>query len=1174
MKKALYLLVLFPILAIGQTHTENFTKTITYKQPTTVSIANPTVDEAMVEINYFDGLGRPIQKVVNQQSSTGKNIVTHMEYDEFGRQVKEFMPFVGTDGTLDFNSSAGTDVINFYRSGTAFQTGNPDFEHSDYPYSQKELETSPLNRMYKQAAPGQDWILGSGHEMKMDYLTNTEIASEKVKYYRANAVWNATTEMYDASFPNASGALFYKENELYKTVTKNENWTSGNNNTTEEFKDKEGRMVLKRTYDAGNAFNTYYIYDQYGNLSFVLPPLASGIITTLKLTDVCYQYKYDYRNRLVAKKLPGKQWEYTVYNKLDMPVATGPAYSPWGGTAQGWMITKYDVFGRIVYTGWYNGDAVTALKRKEMAQNHSLTGAAIFEERTTNTTIDGVIVNYSNLVFPTINYKLLTINYYDSYNYPRSPSSIPTIVESQRVADKVKGMGTGSWVRFLDSAANTTAETTYTLFDDLKYTPISSYTQNHLGGFTQMDTNMDFSGKTIYSITKHKRTNSGTVPLLTLRDDYTYSSQDRLLTQFHTINTGTPQLIVQNSYDELGMLIGKNVGRTVANPLQKVNYNYNIRGWLKGINDTGNIFKPGDPTDLFAFRLTYNEPVAGTALYNGNISETFWKTNSDNTLRKYNYTYDNLNRLKDATYTKPGVSIANSYRENIFYDNNGNITFLWRNGNQDSNSANTNMIDDLIYTYKGNQLMKVLDRSNSPQGFDDDSIFEIDLLDDYSYDDNGNMTKDENKGISLITYNHLNLPTTINFDGVSKIEYRYNAKGQKLEKKVTSWEFSGIKVYKTEYLNGFQYKDNVLLFFPHAEGYVNNTLVSGTNTYNYVFNYTDHLGNIRLSYAQDPTNPTLLKTLEENHYYPFGLKHTNYNSDRRRFEVVEAVLRIFATPPSVRMPYQYKYNGKEYQDELGLNEYDYGARNYDPALGRFMNIDPLAETSRRYSPYAYALNNPVYFIDVDGMSAGIGGQEANPKDRLTYEGGHWSDSVRGINPDEETGESKNEVNNNSNNLESVVNDENKNKNENTISNGDCPDCPKKGTVANYKSLDGNTYTYSKGAWVLVGKTVPIPGVNNEPVYKQAYKPFGPTQKSGGVFGQSGPFGSSPIGAGTPEVNEQNELIYFAQAISNGGTMIFNGGKTIINGTKIIYNKLFTFKPSVNYPDTTGVIYSF
>uniref|UniRef100_UPI0026201468 RHS repeat domain-containing protein n=1 Tax=Flavobacterium sp. TaxID=239 RepID=UPI0026201468 len=151
----------------------------------------------------------------------------------------------------------------------------------------------------------------------------------------------------------------------------------------------------------------------------------------------------------------------------------------------------------------------------------------------------------------------------------------------------------------------------------------------------------------------------------------------------------------------------------------------------------------------------------------------------------------------------------------------------------------------------------------------------------------------------------------------------------------------------------------------------------------YVYNYTDHLGNVRMSYTDNGV--AVPKILEENHYYPFGLKHENYASER--FErVKETNGELFVIQPTERREWQYKYNGKEWQDELGLNFYDYGARNYDAAIGRWMNVDLLSENYYPVSPYSYAINNPIYFIDPDGNYIEIYyGRNGTKSERYTYE---------------------------------------------------------------------------------------------------------------------------------------------------------------------------------------------
>jgi len=173
-------------------------------------------------------------------------------------------------------------------------------------------------------------------------------------------------------------------------------------------------------------------------------------------------------------------------------------------------------------------------------------------------------------------------------------------------------------------------------------------------------------------------------------------------------------------------------------------------------------------------------------------------------------------------------------------------------------------------------------------------------------------------------------------------------------------------VKNVEYLDGFQYVGGELNFFQHAEGYVNVTLgTTGNRIFNYVYYYTDHLGNIRLTYTKDMVSNEL-KIMDENHYYPFGLKHQKY-SPAGSLDLKAQSAEIARPGYATTTPFMYKYNGMELQDELGLNLYDYGWRQYDPAIARWVVPDPLAEQYRRWSPYNYAVNNPLRYIDPDGM---------------------------------------------------------------------------------------------------------------------------------------------------------------------------------------------------------------
>ena len=301
-------------------------------------------------------------------------------------------------------------------------------------FSETTFEPSPLNRVMEQGAPGAVWqpysasIPNSGHTLKTEYGANS---SAEVK------LWNITGT-------GASTTAFYGVGKLYKTVFKDENWTSGKSGTSEEFKDLEGRVVLKRIWETESAsLSTYYVYDDLGNLTFVIPPAVTATSFTESNADTqfsqyIYAYRYDGRNRLIRKKIPGKGWEEMIYNEIDQLVFTQDSVQRGLGHRS---FTKYDALGRVIMTGMETMHYAS----REVLQGVVNSRRPLWETRDVSGT------NFHGYTKPTDpwsveNMQAGVVNYYDDYNIPGIPfnyqSSYSDRTKGLLTATKVKVLGT------------------------------------------------------------------------------------------------------------------------------------------------------------------------------------------------------------------------------------------------------------------------------------------------------------------------------------------------------------------------------------------------------------------------------------------------------------------------------------------------------------------------------------------------------------------------------------------------------------------------------------------------------------------------------------------------------------------------------------------------------------
>lgn len=911
-------------------------------------------DKVQIDIQYFDGLGRPMQTVQIKGNPDGnKDIVQPIEYDQFGREVKKYLPFAYTGSANGaYKPDALLKQATFYNpSGNGVsgsQLANNGIPVIPTPYVQTEYEASPLNRILQRGAPGDAWqpgarTLTAGRTVITDFSSNNQkgftttpltnnIGSRKVVLYTVSTT---------GSLMRSTTTPYYGSNQLYVTIIKDENWMPVDSclNTAEEYKDKEGRILLKRTYNKKSAvlemLSTYYVYDDFGNLRYVLPPganpdLTSGVPTQTVLDAFCYQYKYDSRNRLSEKKIPGKGWEFIIYNKLDRVCMTQDANQR-NKSPQEWSYNKYDGLGRVVITGIWkhtgsNADANSTAPSKthyNWLQGVYNTSTDPLWETRNNSTATG----YTNVSLPQDAPAVYnTISYYDDYTAPGLPALYALLTGG---ATKPRGSLTSTRVAILKTDGKVDSNMLWTVnYYDNQGRLLNLYKQHYKGGGVPDVRNYDlvtysynFNDQSTVTQRKHY-ISSSTTESITISTENMYDHMGRKLKTWQAIrnagqSTNRRTLLAQLSYNEIGQLMNKKLHSIDSTTFkQSIDYRYNERGWLSSIGDPDNI----TAMSVFGMKLDYN--TGTNKQFNGNIGGTSWQTKVPanptglyQQKQSYLYTYDNLNRLVTAAYSDATGTNANKFNEELTYDMMGNILTLKRRGG----SAAT-YVNDFSYNYTlggaGNKLWSVTDAVSASQGGS------------YTYDGNGNVLTDTRNQITGITYNMLNLPSTVTRT-TGNINYIYDATGAKLRKTGTETR---------EYIDGIEYSGTAVAFISNEEG---RAVPNGAEAYSYDYYLKDHLGNTRAAIKQDGS------IVQVQDYYAFGLAMNPGN--------------IYTSGTENR----YKYNGKELQE---TGQYDYGARFYDPVIARWGIVDPLSEKMRRHSPYDYGFNNPIRFIDPDGMA--------------------------------------------------------------------------------------------------------------------------------------------------------------------------------------------------------------
>lgn len=465
---------------------------------------------------------------------------------------------------------------------------------------------------------------------------------------------------------------------------------------------------------------------------------------------------------------------------------------------------------------------------------------------------------------------------------------------------------------------------------------VQSHSSNLLGGWEHTYSSYTYAGS--LQQTKHVHTTNGKQDVVE-EYDYAYDLVGRLVKTTYCVNGSDKRELSVVDYDNYGRILLENImGK------DEVLYDYNVRNWPLSIE-----------SDNFKENLCYNQSNGSlyprTSLFSGNISAQSWQCGNE-VKHGYHFTYNSQSMLTDSEYSE-GDRLNDgrgNYDESLSYDKMGNVQSLLRSGLLDDGSYG--LIDNLSYSYHGNQLLKVDDAAVGPyyQG----AFHFVDGADEaveYEYDANGNMVRDLNKGISSISYDLNNQPCKIEYNDGRNASYVYDAEGNKLSVSYNLTAMSSAQpqmpvmqssnVASANVSNGqktIDYCGNII--YDGEETMILNdvgyALYDKDNNLSFYYYLKDHLGNNRVVVSE-------YGEIEQvNDYYPTGaLMASSKGGDTQRF----------------------KYNGKELERTNGLNWYDYGARNYDAARAVWNGVDKMADKNVTTSLYGYCNSNPIRYID-------------------------------------------------------------------------------------------------------------------------------------------------------------------------------------------------------------------